>query len=75
MSSAASIPVVRLYEVPPGAAVVKPVATDGLHTLRALRESIIALLRVEPRITSSLYRIETKFFCFTSFEMNDRKGS
>ncbi len=39
------------------------VVSYGLRTLRALREGQLPLLRVEPRITSSLIR-DGVFFCY-----------
>lgn len=41
---------------------MKRVAGYGVHTLRVLRESRNALLRVEPRITSSLIRDGVFYF-------------
>ena len=54
LSSAGSRLDNRIYEVHSGAVSANEVAGNGLRTLRVLSESSNALLRVEPRITSSL---------------------
>ena len=62
LSPAESSPRGNSIEVHSGADSVKRVARYGVHTLRVLRESRNALLRVEPRITSSLIRDGVFYF-------------